>query len=120
MISLMDISDIIFSNSAPLHLKKAILEIMDQNGITDAYMKVLIPTESNDDVNGSQHARNGGNDFTYTDPSEGDLNDVHGLGYYEYFSVEGDLYTGHYYNGSYDKFAAIVLDPPEYAVSVTV
>lgn len=118
----MDISDIIFNNHAPLELKQAIIVLMDRENITSPYMRVLTPTATNDDVNGSQHANNGGNDFTYRDVEEDDLSNVSGLGYYEYFSeaYSGGEITGHYYNGSDQKFEAIVLDPPAYAVTVIV
>lgn len=118
----MDISDVLFSRDTSFTLKHSILDLMEQNGITDAYMRVLTPTDSNDDVDGSQHARNGGNDFTYREITEEDLENVSGLGYYEYFSegYTGDVITGHYYHGSSNKFEAIVINPPAYAVSVTV
>lgn len=118
----MDISDIIFNNQAPLELKQAIITLMDQKNINSPYMRVLTPTASNDDVNGSQHVSNGGTDFTYRDIEEDDLDGVTGLGYYEYFSetYSGGEITGHYYNGSEQKFDAIVLNPPAYAITVTV
>jgi hypothetical protein len=118
----MDISDIIFHNQAPLELKQAIITLMDKENITSPYMRVLTPTASNNDVNGSQHVRNGGTDFTYRDVEEDDLDGVTGLGYYEYFSetYSGGEITGHYYEGSEQKFEAIVLNPPAYAVTVHV
>lgn len=118
----MDISDIIFNTQAPIELKQAIITLMDKENITSPYMRVLTPTATNDDVNGSQHARNGGTDFTYRDVEEDDLDGVSGIGYYEYFSdtYSTGIYTGHYYNGSDQKFEAIVLNPPAYAVTVIV
>lgn len=118
----MDISDIIFNNQAPLELKQAILTLIDQENISSGYTRVLTPTASNNDVNGSQHVTNGGTDFTYRDVEEDDLTGVTGLGYYEYFSetYSGGEITGHYYEGSERKFDAIVLNPPAYAVRVTV
>jgi hypothetical protein len=118
----MDISDILFNNQAPLELKQAIITLVDRKNITSPYTRVLTPTASNDDVNGSQHAHNGGTDFTYRDIEEDDLSDVSGIGYYEYFSetYSGGEITGHYYNGSERKFEAIVINPPAYAVRVIV
>lgn len=118
----MDISDIIFNTQAPIALKQAIITLMDNENISSPYTPVLTPTASNDDVNGSQHARNGGTDFTYRDVEEDDLDGVTGIGYYEYFSdtYSTGIYTGHYYQGSDRKFDAIVLNPPTYAVTVNV
>jgi hypothetical protein len=118
----MDIQDILFNSQVSVNLKQAIIQLMAQENISDPYMKVLHPTATNDDVNGSQHARNGGTDFTYRDATEDDVSEASSLGYYEYFSQTGndDEYTGHYYEGSDRKFDAIVLDPPAYAATVHV
>jgi hypothetical protein len=114
----MDISDAIFNQNTPLAVKQALIEVIDTNFVTDAYIKILIPTDSNDDLNGSQHVSGGDNDFTYRDATEDEVREATTLGYYEYFSEYGGEYTGHYYNGSDQKFAAIVIDPPAYAVAV--
>ena len=115
----MDVQDILFSSTASLELKAAVLELCHQHSLS-AYTKVVTPTATNDDVNGSQHARNGGTDFTYQDAVDTDLDTASSLGYYEYFSTYGNCYTGHYYNGEGDYFEAIVLDPPAYASEITV
>lgn len=117
----MDVSDLIFSHDVDMDLKRAVLDTLNQNNDWYAGTPVLIPTDTNDDVNGSQHASNGGTDFTYRDATGADVeNGVTALGYYEYFSNEGDHYTGHYYNGDRRHFAALVLNPPAYAATVTV
>lgn len=115
----MDVQDILFSSTASLELKAAVLELCHQHSLS-AYTKVVTPTATNDDVNGSQHASNGGTDFTYRDATEEDVAAASTLGYYEYFTGYGDQYTGHYYNGDGRYFDAIVLDPPAYAVTVNV
>lgn len=114
----MQTSDILFGYQYPFSLKRAILELMENNSVYQD-LEVLIPSESNDDVNGSQHARNGGNDFTYDSATEENVLAAETLGHYEYFSSTGYGYTGHYYHGSDSKFAAIVIDPPAYAVEIT-
>lgn len=77
------------------------------------------PTDTNNDVDGSQH--NGDIDFTYEDATEANVHEATNLGYYEYFSQYGfGTYTGHYYNGSDDKFAAIVINPLAYAATVQI
>lgn len=114
----MDISDIIFSSTAPTSLKLALVELIEAESITYD-MRVLSPTSSNDDINGSQHAANGGTDFTYEDAREDQFHSASSLGFYEYFAETFGGYTGHYYHGSDQKFAAVVIDPPAYAASVT-
>lgn len=115
----MDVQDIVFSTSASLELKTAVLQLCHEHSLS-GYTRVLVPTATNDDVNGSQHASNGGTDFTYRDADEDDVAAASTLGYYEYFSGYGAGYTGHYYNGDGRHFDALVLDPPAYAVAVTV
>jgi hypothetical protein len=115
----MDIKDIVFSSSAPSSLKRAIMDIVFEQGITDHCMKVLTPTDTNNDVNGSQHVSNGGTDFTYRDVTESDLWDATSIGYYDYFgTVNSSIYTGHSYEGSERRFSAIVINPPEYAIDI--
>lgn len=116
----MDISDIIFGYAFSSSTKRAIFELIEAHAISDRNMKVIMPTAANDDINGSQHASGGGNDFTYEDVSEEDVREATTFGYYEYFSEYYGIYTGHYYNGSDAKFAAIVIDPPAYAVEITI
>jgi hypothetical protein len=113
----MDISDILFNPNANADLKRALMDIVADERITNPHMLVLVPTDSNDDVNRSQHARDGGNDFGYRDATEDDLDGATTLGHYEYFSGYGSGYTGHYYNGDGRHFEAIVLNPPAYAIS---
>lgn len=113
----MDIQDIIFSHDVPTALKQDIIGMLDDIGNLDPYLKVLVPTATNDDVNGSQHAHNGGNDFTYQDATLDDVQSATSAGVYDYFSEEGSHYTGHYYNGSDRKFQAIVFNPPAYAAT---
>lgn len=114
----MDVSDIIFNPSLSTDLKWAVFEVVLDNNVTGGHTSVLVPTDTNDDdVNGSQHARNGGNDFTYRDATDDDLDGASTLGYYEYFSGYGSGYTGHYYQGDMRHFPAIVINPPTYAVS---
>ena len=113
----MDILDAFFNSQAPVALKQDLVAMADYFGVDDPYMKLLVPTASNDDVNGSQHASNGGNDFTYQDATIDDLLNATSAGIYDYFSVYADGYTGHYYQGSDSKFQAIVLNPPAYAAT---
>lgn len=116
----MDIQDVIFDPEVSMDLKHAILQLMADEHIRSGFTPILVPTSTNDDVNGSQHASNGGTDFTYRDADMDDVQRATTLGYYEYFSNYGVGYTGHYYNGDGRHFDAIVLDPPAYAVSHTV
>jgi len=115
---MLTITDIIFSDQLMLSTKQALLELIHDKQIRSD-VQVLKPTATNDDVNGSQHASNGGNDFGYEDATMDDVTDGSSLGYYEYFSESfAGQYTGHYYNGHGAHFAAVVIDPPAYAVSV--
>lgn len=111
-------SDIFFNPDISLDIKQAVLELLDSERISfDA--SVLKRTATNNDVDGSQH--DGEIDFTYEDADENDVRETTSLGYYEYFSQYGfGTYTGHYYNGSDQKFAAIVINPPAYAATVYV
>ncbi len=114
----MDIIDALSSREVPSSVKHLLIDILDSEYAINIHSSILTPTATNDDVNGSQHAAHGGNDFTYEDISEEQLYGS-GLtfGVYEYFSREGAHYTGHYYNGEDYKFAALVLNPPAYAVT---
>jgi hypothetical protein len=116
----MDASDIIFNTYAPDDVRRAILEVMIRERISDPNIKVLTPTDTNDDVNGSQHAANGGTDFTYRDVDSDDVAAAETLGVYDYFAETFNGYTGHYYQGSDYKFQAIVINPPTYAISYTI
>lgn len=114
----MDTSDLLHSSQASLTLKTAILEILENNGVTYP-VEVLVPTAANSDINGSQHAGDD-IDFTYEDATEAHFEDASSLGYYEYFSSTGfGKYTGHYYQGSDSKFGAVVINPPAYAVEIS-
>lgn len=117
---MLNVSDILFDSSIPLSTKTEILTYLDRyNHLSD--LPVLKPTASNDDVNGSQHASNGGTDFTYQDATIEDVRDASTLGYYEYFAnYSFDTYTGHYYQGDDRKFDALVIDPPAYAADHTI
>lgn len=116
----MDISEILFDYQVPFSTKHAILDLMERESISYD-MPVLKPTAANDDVNGSQHASNGGNDFTYEDAELEDVLNGSALGYYEYFgTISTNYYTGHSYHGSDSKFAAVVIDPPAYAATVQI
>lgn len=115
----MNIQDVIFSPTASMDLKIAIIQMVHQHHLTP-YTKVLTPSSTNDDVNGSQHVRNGGTDFTYDDADFDTVASASSLGYYEYFSNYYGRYTGHYYNGDGNHFDAVVIDPPAYAVDVQV
>lgn len=116
----MDIQDLIFDSSVSMEMKTTLLQVMADNHAFSPYTKVLVPTETNDDVNGSQHVTNGGNDFTYRDATEDDVASATTLGYYEYFSGYGSVYTGHYYEGDSRYFEAVVLDPPAYAATYSI
>ena len=116
----MDLQDILFSDRLDLSVKEVVLRAMQDYGIHDPYLKVLTPTATNDDVNGSQHVSNGGTDFTYRDAEVEDVAAASTLGYYEYFSGYYGDYTGHYYNGDGHHFAALVVDPPAYAADYSI
>jgi len=114
----MDIIDALTSREVPSHVKHQLIDILESEYSIDAHSSILTPTATNDDVNGSQHASNGGNDFTYEDADESSLSqDSLTFGVYDYFSREGSHYTGHYYNGESHKFAALVVNPPAYAAT---
>ncbi len=114
----MDIQDVLFDRDVPLSVKQAFLQLMnDADGYVGPYTKVLTPTDTNDDVNGSQHAADGGTDFSYRDATASEIVNASTLGYYEYFSETLSGYTGHYYNGDGNHFEAVVVDPPAYAAS---
>lgn len=115
---MLTISDIIFNYRTSFSIKEAFLELMEQESI-HSDLQILKPTSTNDDVNGSQHASNGGNDFTYEDATVDDVIGGSTLGYYEYFANSyGGNYTGHSYEGSGERFAAVVVNPPAYAATV--
>lgn len=117
----MDISDMLFSPYTSIALKRAVFELMERYSITDASTPVLIPTATNDDINGSQHASGGGTDFSYEDASDSQIENASSLGYYEHFrsiSSSGAPYTGNQYHGEGYMFAAVVVDPPAYAAEL--
>ena len=101
-------------------VKQAVLVLLNRFDVWSSTLPVLVPTDTNDDVNGSQDSGGGGTDFTYRTATWDDVDHATTLGFYEYFSVEGDHYTGHYYNGDRRHFDAIVVNPPAYAATVTV
>lgn len=113
----MDIQDILFSDQLPADRKRDIISLLDALGINNPYLRVLVPTDANDDINGSQHVSGGGTDFTYRDATLDDVLYASSAGVYDYFSEYAGRYTGHYYNGSDTKFQALVFDPPAYAAS---
>lgn len=83
-------------------------------------LPVLVPTDENNDINGSQHHPQEIN-FTYRDATEEDVRKATTAGYYEYFgeySYDTSIYSGNQYETNGYLFDAIVLDPPAYAVSV--
>lgn len=111
-----NVSDIFFNPNISLAIKQGVVELLDSERISSD-VSVLKRTATNNDVDGSQH--DGEIDFTYEDADEDDVREATSLGYYEYFGQYGfGTYTGHYYNGSDQKFAAIVIDPPAYAATV--
>ena len=114
----MDVSDLIFDSQVSLSLKAAVLELLDSEGFLRSTLQVLVPTDSNNDVNGSQHVSEGGTDFTYRHATIDDLENAHSLGFYEYFSGYYGNFTGHYYNGDGNHFEALVVNPPAYAATV--
>lgn len=115
----MDVQDALISDSVSREVKHMLLDIVLDTPGLGMYTPILTPRASNDDVNGSQHASNGGNDFTYEDASYDQLEDSYGInfGTYDYFAREGSHYTGHSYHGEDSKFAAVVVNPPAYTVS---
>jgi hypothetical protein len=117
----MNVEDALTSDCVSREVKHMLLDIVLDNPGFGFWSSILTPTAANDDVNGSQHASNGGNNFTYEDASYDQLSDSYGLtfGTYDYFAREGSLYTGHSYHGEGNRFEAIVVNPPTYAVSYT-
>ena len=81
-------------------------------------MPIVTPTDTNDDVSGSQHVSNGGTDFSYRDADFDDIDNATSIGFYEHFSRTATDYTGHYYRGDMRHFPAIVVNPPAYAVGM--
>lgn len=112
------IEDVIFEEEIPLHIRVSILEYMDSNNLSRNTM-ILTPTSSNNDVDGSAHHEEM-IDFTYEVPSNSQISEATTLGDYSYFSYDDYGYTGHVYQGGDNKFEALVVDPPEYAVSETI
>lgn len=119
----MNIAEVFFARNTPTFVKHAILTMVERahsDGVhVDQDTQVLTPTDTNDDINGSQHVSNGGTDFTYRDVTDADITDAHSLGVYEYFSGSRGCYTGHYYHGN-NHFTAVVINPPAYAAAVYV
>lgn len=111
----MDISDVIFDSSIRLETKQSILSLIQRHSLT-GYTPILTPTDKNDDINGSQHAANGGTDFTYRDATWDEVSEASSLGVYDYFSNYAGEYTGHYYQGDGSHFRALVVNPPTYAI----
>lgn len=116
----MDIQDILFDTDLSASFREGIFGIITAQNLSP-YTKVLKPTASNNDINGSQH-HNHEIDFTYEDVETIDLHEgISTVGIYDYFSSEGSThYTGHYYHGSEWKFQALVIDPPAYAAEHTI
>lgn len=112
----MDATDLLFSLDAETALKEAVIGIIQREYISNPALPILTPTDTNDDVNGSQHVSNGGTDFTYRDATAQDLLAATSIGYYEYFSRTETGYTGIQYNGDGRLFPAIVINPPAYAI----
>lgn len=82
-------------------------------------MPVLVPTDENNDTNGSN---SGGSNFTYRNATEDDVENATTVGIYDYFgaySIDGSIYSGNQYETYGCLFEAIVLDPPAYAVETT-
>jgi len=118
---MLTISDIIFDYRVGFHIKEAFLELMELESV-HSNLQILKPTATNDDVNGSQHVSNGGTDFGYDDATIDDVVEGSTLGYYEYFAESyssSGSYTGHSYEGSGSRFAAVVVNPPAYAATVS-
>lgn len=112
--SAITIEDALFSDEVSLNTKIEILTYMDNENLSQ-WTPILTPTEQNNDINGSQH-HSSIIDFTYRDATMEDISNASSLGDYDYFSVSGGGYTGHYYEGSDNKFEALVVDPPSYAI----
>jgi len=115
--TMVDISDVLFNRDVSQRVREVLYSIFEDHCEVSEYTKILKPSDTNNDQNGSQHSAIGGTDFTYVDATEDDINEAKSLGFYEYFSDYGGGYTGHYYEGDGNHFAAIVVDPPEYAIS---
>lgn len=111
----MYLEDLCLDESIPSSKREAVRDFAERKGV-GLYIKVLVPSDSNDDVNGSQHVSNGGTDFTYRDADSDDVVNGSALGFYPYFRKFYSGYTGHSYEGEGEFFSAIVVDPPAYAV----
>lgn len=112
------IEDVIFEEEIPLSVRVSILEYMDRYNLSRNTM-ILTPTSSNNDIDGSAH-HDAMIDFTYEIPSTSQISEATTLGDYAYFSYDDGDYTGHTYQGGDSKFEALVIDPPEYAVSESI
>lgn len=115
----MEIYDAIFDPSIRFDVKLSILNLIQAHSLT-GYQIILISTDENDDVTGSQHAADGGNDFTYRDATWEEVNDATSMGVYDYFSRYNDVYTGRYNQGDAAHFQALVVNSPAYAVEEVV
>lgn len=108
--------DDVLSDSALSNDFRSVLENLVEEHPGSAYCRVLVPTEDNNDIDGSQHHSERIN-FTYEDASYEDILNASSLGFYENFSnYDGDTYTGNIYDGTGHLFAAVVVNPPNYAV----
>jgi hypothetical protein len=115
----MNIQDIYRSPEITDEMKDKLREMLAELSVNDEYLQVLVPTEENNDVNGSQHGLGGETVyFTYQDATITDVREAVAAGVYDYFGAHySGGYTGHYYDGAEDKFQAIVFDPPAYAAT---
>lgn len=80
---------------------------------------VLVPTDENNDTDGTN---SGGDNFTYRDATEKDVDKATTAGLYDYFGtyhLDSTIYSGNQYETDGYLFQAIVLDPPAYAVETS-
>ena len=98
-------------------------EVYQGNGNSSILMfvrtPVLVPTDENNDTNGSN---SGGNNFTYRDATEEDVDKATTAGIYDCFgtyNLDNSIYSGNQYETDGYLFQAIVLDPPAYAVETS-
>jgi hypothetical protein len=103
-------------------LDKALDEGLEPDGYLTrrADLRILKPSENNNDTTGSQSWSSDPICFGYDDAVIEDVINGHHVGYYDAFVVRPDgsdpsdgRYSGNQYEGEH-MFEAIVIDPPDY------
>ena len=95
-----------------------IVEYAEDTYFSGDYEPILIPSDANNDVNGSAHHPYDVH-FTYRDATEEEILEASSIGTHSFaeamFATDDEQYTGHGYDGVGEYFYALVVDPPKYA-----